>query len=200
MQRAIRADGFTLIEMMIVTAIIGLLAVVAVPGFISYQSKARRTEAFVNLAEIVRTQRTFQAERDTFFEAAVPMPDWDSYGGLGPNKMPWDGPSEAAFNELGWTPEGRVFYGYGINTGTAEACDAECGPAALSECFTASAMGDVDGDGLASEVMYVEPVKNVNGGVLGECPSVLNAQTPLQPGTLQPIYEEVAVNFGTDEF
>jgi prepilin-type N-terminal cleavage/methylation domain-containing protein len=200
MQRAVRPDGFTLIEMMIVTAIIGLLAVVAVPGFFAYQSKARRTEAFMNIAELVRSQRSFQAERDAFFEAAIPMPDWDSYGGLGTNKMPWDGASQAAFSELGWIPEGRVFYGYGINTGTAESCDAACGPAATSECFTASAMGDVDGDGLASEVMYVEPVSDVNGGVLGECPSVLNAQTPLEPGSLQPIYKEVAVNFGTDEF
>ena len=195
-----RAEGFTLIEMMIVVAIIGILAAIAVPGFFMYQSKARRTEAFVNLASIVRSQMSFQAERDNFFEAAVPMPDWDSYGGLGPTKMPWDGASQVAFDELGLVPEGRVFYGYGINTGTAEACDAPCGPAATSVCFTASAMGDVDGDGLASEVMYVEPATNEGGGVLGECPSVLNAQTPLQPGSLQPIYNEVAVNFGTDEF
>jgi prepilin-type N-terminal cleavage/methylation domain-containing protein len=200
MQRAVRGNGFTLIEMMIVTAIIGLLAAVAVPGFFAYQSKARRTEAFVNVTGIVRSQRSYQAERDVFYEVAVPMPDWDSYGGLGTNKMPWDGASQVAFDELGWVPEGRVFYGYGINTGTAEACDAACGPAATSLCFTASAMGDVDGDGLASEVMYVEPATNEGGGVLGECPSVLNAQTPLQPGSLQPIYKEVAVNFGTDEF
>jgi prepilin-type N-terminal cleavage/methylation domain-containing protein len=200
MQRAVRQEGFTLIEMMIVVAIIGILAGVAVPGFFSYQSKARRTEAFVNVTGLVRSQRGFQAERDAFYEVAVPMPDWDSYGGLGTNKMPWDGASQTAFDELGWEPEGQVFYGYGINTGTAEACDAACGPAATSVCFTASAMGDVDGDGLASEVMYVEPATDQGGGVLGECPSVLNAQTPLQPGSLQPIYKEVAVNFGTDEF
>ncbi len=200
MQRAVRGHGFTLIQMMIFTPIIGILAAVAVPGFIAYQSKARRTEAFVNLSGIVRSQMSFQAERDVFFEAAVPMPDWDLYGGLGTTKMPWDGASQAAFDELGWTREGRIFYGYGINTGTADTCDAVCGPAAVSVCYTASAMGDVDGDGFASEVMYVEPATDENGGVLGECPSVLNAQTPLHPGSLQPMYNEVAVNFGTDEF
>jgi hypothetical protein len=128
------------------------------------------------------------------------MPDWDSYGGLGTTKMPWDGPSSTAFEELGWKPEGRVFYGYAVNTGTAEGCDAACGPAATSECFTASAMGDVDGDTLVSEVMYVEAARDANGAVVGECPSSLNAQTPLDPTTLQPIFNEVAVNFSTDEF
>jgi prepilin-type N-terminal cleavage/methylation domain-containing protein len=200
MRRALRADGFTMIEMMIVVAIIGLLSVVAIPSFLVYQSKARRSESYANLAEIVRSQKSFQAERDTFFEAPVPMPDWDAYGGLGTNKMPWDGASQAAFDELGWTPEGRVFYGYAINTGSAQGCDAACGPPATSECFTASAMGDVDGDTFVSEVMYVQPVRDQNGSITGECPSSLNAQTPLDPKTLQPVYNEVAVNFSTDEF
>jgi type IV pilus assembly protein PilA len=189
-----------MIEMMIVVAIIGLLAVVAIPNFMTYQAKARRSEAYANLAEIARSEKSFQAERDSFFEVAVPMPDWDSYGGLGTTKMPWDGPSIAAFGELGWKPEGRVFYGYAVNTGTAEGCDAACGPAATSDCFTASAMGDVDGDTLASEVMYVQPARDANGSVVGECPSSLNAQTPLDPKSLQPIFNEVAVNFSTDEF
>ena len=192
--------GFTLIELMIVVAIVGLLAAIAIPGFVSYQAKARRTEAFANLAEIARTQKSFQAERDVFYEVALPVPDWDSYGGLGTNKMPWDAASKAAFDELGWTPMGRVFYGYGVNTGTASACDAACGPAATSDCFTINAIGDVDGDGLVSEVMYVQPAFDSNGSVTGECPSTLGAQTPLDRRSLQPVYNEVAVNFGTDEF
>jgi type IV pilus assembly protein PilA len=200
MRRPLRTDGFTMIEMMLVVGIIGLLAAVAIPNFLVYQSKARRSEAYANLAEIVRSQKSFQAERDTFFEAAVPMPDWDAYGGLGTTKMPWDAASIAAFNELGWIPEGRVFYGYAINTGTAQGCDAACGPPATSECFTASAMGDVDGDTFVSEVMYVQPARDPNGSVVGECPSSLNAQTPLDPRNLQPIYNEVAINFSTDEF
>lgn len=42
----LKKDGFTLIELMIVIAIIGLLAAIAVPNFISYRNKT-----FCSLAE-----------------------------------------------------------------------------------------------------------------------------------------------------
>jgi type IV pilus assembly protein PilA len=193
--------GFTIIELMIVVAIIGIISLVAIPNFMRYQAKSRRTEAYANIAGIVRAQKSYQAERDGFFEALPQMPDWDSYGGLGVGKMPWDAASEAVFLELGWVPEGQVFYGYGINTGTAYACDAACGAnAADSRCFTASAQGDVDGDGLGSEVMYVEPVRDDNGVVLGECNSARGSPPPLDRSTSQPLYNEVAVHWGTDDY
>ena len=45
-------QGFTLIELMIVVAIIGILAAVAIPAFMKYVRRARTTEAVLNLRKM----------------------------------------------------------------------------------------------------------------------------------------------------
>jgi type IV pilus assembly protein PilA len=58
--------GFTLIELMIVVAIIGILAAIAIPNFMSYQCKARQTEAKTALGTLRTLQETYYAQEDTY--------------------------------------------------------------------------------------------------------------------------------------
>lgn len=61
-----RQSGFSLVELMIVVAIIGLLAALAVPRFQSFQAKARQSEAKNNLSHMYTLAQSYYGENDTF--------------------------------------------------------------------------------------------------------------------------------------
>jgi type IV pilus assembly protein PilA len=54
------SKGFTLIELMIVVAIIGILAAIAIPNFVRFQARARQSEANTNLKALFTGLRTQQ--------------------------------------------------------------------------------------------------------------------------------------------
>lgn len=58
--------GFTLIELMIVVAIIGILAAIAIPNFVRFQAKSKQSEAKSNLKAIFVAKKANAAENDTF--------------------------------------------------------------------------------------------------------------------------------------
>jgi len=61
-----KKGGFTLLELIIVVAIIGILAVIAIPGYIGYQRRAVRTEAFSNLEALRLLEEQFFAENNRY--------------------------------------------------------------------------------------------------------------------------------------
>lgn len=58
--------GFTLVEILIVVAILGILAAIAIPNFSRFQARSKQAEARTNLKAIHQAQVSYFAEKDTF--------------------------------------------------------------------------------------------------------------------------------------
>jgi len=63
--------GVTLVELLVVVGILGILAAIVIPGYIGYQKRAARTEAFSNLENLRLLEEQFYAENGRY----APNPD-----------------------------------------------------------------------------------------------------------------------------
>jgi type IV pilus assembly protein PilA len=85
--------GFTLIELMIVVAIIGILAAIAIPNFLKFQAKSKQSEAKSNLGAIFTGQVSYYGENNVY----------------------------SNFSAINWSPSGTPRYRYTLNgTGTVD--------------------------------------------------------------------------------
>ena len=79
--------GFTLIELMIVVAIIGILAAIAIPNFLKFQAKSKQSEAKANLGAIYTGQISYFGDANTFGD----------------------------FDKINWAPSGTPRYRYTLS-------------------------------------------------------------------------------------
>ena len=63
--------GFTLIELMIVVAIIGILAAIAIPNFLRFQAKSKQSEAKTNLGGIFTAETSYFSENNVYADLGV---------------------------------------------------------------------------------------------------------------------------------
>ena len=144
--------GFTLIELMIVVAIIGILAAVAIPAFINYMLKAKTTESALNIDRIFEGATVYFDEEHAFKND--PNAVMTHYQPGAQVWTPAGDPSEVKFiaslQLTGWaTPEWQAlvfsqqdnfYYQYQYDSNCASG---ECTDGSLIKC---EAQGDLDGD------------------------------------------------------
>jgi type IV pilus assembly protein PilA len=59
-------SGFTLVELMVTVAIVGILAMVAIPNYLKYVAKARQSEAKIGLSALFVAQKTYASEFQSY--------------------------------------------------------------------------------------------------------------------------------------
>lgn len=142
--------GFTLIELMIAVAIIGVLAAVALPAFIQYTARAKTSESINNLKAIYTHSVAYYTGHRSgagLMSTMVGRCIVDGTTGTipatpGSSPQTANFPTEPTFRALGIPTAEYIYYGYGVDS-----AGANCGIAANNNAvYTFYAVGDLDGD------------------------------------------------------
>ena len=175
MRKLKNVKGFTLIELMIVVAIIGILAAVAIPAFMKYIRRSKTTEATMNVRKMFdssvsyyqeehasRTgkikERQFPGVAANITRAPVNWANQTCNGGSSqkyqPTKDTWD---DNVWQALNFAVDDPFYYQYNyFSAGTGKASS-----------FTAQARGDLNCDQTLStfeRIGIVDAENNINGG------------------------------------
>jgi type IV pilus assembly protein PilA len=183
-----KAKGFTLIELMIVVAIIGILAAIAIPNFLRYQLRSKFGELKTNVEAIFKSEESLrQGERQLFADAFTGMyaslveTPAVATCALNGNKCVWAQNDLHRASVIDWNVEGATYGKYNaavqnvppnaggfVNAGTSGAPSNSNIQLGLS--LSIGARSDIDTDAATSSVCLWRAQIGANGAVVGNVP------------------------------
>jgi type IV pilus assembly protein PilA len=174
--------GFSLVELMVVVAIIGILATMAVPQINKFMAKARQAEAKTSLSSIYTANKAFFAEYQGFTSSLRAMgyqPEgelrynagWTDGGGVCPTNFTSTCNTQSSFRDVCGTVVARgtapCWLMYGTNNQAPAAVTAAVTPNGTFQNFTAAANAFVRGSTTEDQwtVNESKDVRNTQDGV-----------------------------------
>jgi prepilin-type N-terminal cleavage/methylation domain-containing protein len=139
----LRSSGFSLVEVMLVVAIIGTLAAIAIPSARAFAWRSKRTERTVVMKSIAQSMKDYLLAHDDLVNSRVTQSFLATWNPLLPATAlprPFNAGAQG-WNQLVWQPFASLRYSYYVSGSFA----------ASSSFFLIFAVGDVDANNKLSQ-------------------------------------------------
>ena len=149
--------GFTLIEVMIVVAMLSIMASIAIPIYYGYKYKAALAESHTNIGAINSLEMAYTTDNNRYVTSA-----WTPASIPGSSGAPWQ--TGNYLDNIGFSIKGNVRFRYSVGPGSTwvvAPSNSSAIPESSNVDIIIQAEGDLDGDAASSQFYTTDETMSI---------------------------------------